>query len=346
MTIQRRRFLHLAAGAAAFPLMARAAKAETYPTRTITAIVPASAGGPTDTIGRIVAQHMQETLGQSIIIENVGGASGTIGTGRLMRSRPDGYIIGIGGVNHYVVNGAVYPLQYDLVKGFEPISMIATGPQLILSRNTLPAKDLKELLAWLKSNPDNVTFATGGVASPPHVSGLAFENAIGIKFQFVPFRGTAPAIQNMVGGHVDIIFDQASSTLSMVKNGSIRAYAVTAKERLASAPEIPTVDEAGLPGFYVSIWQGMWAPKGTPKEIIAKLNAAVVSALADPQVQKRLQEIGQELPTREQQTPEEFGAFHKAEVEKWWPIIKAAGLKWNELPWVSPLAFAPSSQLK
>ena len=336
MTIQRRRFLHLARA----PRLSRSWRGR-------------KGGDLSDTddhgdcsrvrrrphrhIGRIVAQHMQETLGQSIIIENVGGASGTIGTGRLMRSHPDGYIIGIGGVNHYVVNGAVYPLQYDLVKGFEPISMIATGPQLILSRNTLPANDLKELLAWLKSNPDNVTFATGGVASPPHVSGLAFENAIGMKFQFVPFRGTAPAIQNMVGGHVDIIFDQASSTLSMVKNGSIRAYAVTAKERLASAPEIPTVDEAGLPGFYVSIWQGMWAPKGTPKEIIAKLNAAVVSALADPQVQKRLQEIGQELPTREQQTPEGFGAFHKAEVEKWWPIIKAAGLKVE----LTPAGFRP-----
>jgi tripartite-type tricarboxylate transporter receptor subunit TctC len=327
MKLPRRRFLHLAAGAVALPALSRIARAQAYPTRTITAIVPASAGGPTDTIGRIVTQHMQATLGQSVVIENVGGASGTIGTTRVVRATPDGYTIGIGGVNHYVVNGAVYPLQYDLLKDFEPISMIATGPQLILSRNSIPATNLKELLAWLKVRPDSVTYATGGVASPPHVSGLAFQNVTGTKFQFVPFRGTAPAIQSMIGGHVDIIFDQASSTLSMVKSGSIRAYAVTAKARLASAPDIPTVDEAGLPGFHVSIWQGIWAPKGTPKEIVARLNAAVVSALADSQVQKRLQEIGQELPSREQQTTAGFGAFHKAEVEKWWPIIKAAGLK-------------------
>src|SRR5665647_2730069 len=202
MKIPRRRFLHLAAGAAALPVVSRIARADTYPARTITAIVPASAGGPTDTIGRIVAQHMQTTLGQSVVIENVGGASGTIGTGRVVRATPDGYTLGIGGVNHYVVNGAVYPLHYDLLKDFEPISMMATGPQLILSRDSIPAKDLKELLAWLKANPDTVTFATGGVASPPHVSGLAFQSMIGTKFQFVPFRGTAPAIQNLIGGHV------------------------------------------------------------------------------------------------------------------------------------------------
>jgi tripartite-type tricarboxylate transporter receptor subunit TctC len=198
---------------------------------------------------------------------------------------------------------------------------------LILSRNSLPAKNLQELIAWLKANPDNVTFGTGGLASPPHITGLSLEAVTGNKFQYVPFRGSAPALQNVLAGQLDMIIDQVSAALATARSGGARAYAVTAKERLASAPEIPTVDEAGLPGFYVSIWQGLWAPKGTPKDVIAKINAAVVEALADPAVQKKLNDIGQELPSREQQSPQGFGAYHKAEVEKWWPIIKAAGIK-------------------
>jgi tripartite-type tricarboxylate transporter receptor subunit TctC len=301
--------------------------AQNYPTRPITVTVPASAGGPTDTIARIVTARMQQTLGQSIIIENVGGASGTIATGKVVRADPDGYALIIGGVNHFVVNGAVYPLAYNLLNDFEPISMLATGPMVIMSRNSLPAKDLKELIAWLKANPENVTFGTGGLASPPHISGLSLEAVTGNKFQFVPFRGSAPALQNVLAGQLDIIIDQASSSLAMAKSGGVRAYALTSKARLASAPDIPTVDEAGLPGFYVSIWQAMWAPKGTPKDIIVKVNAAVREALADPAVQKKLADIGQELPTDEQQTPQGFGAYHKAETEKWTPIIKAANIK-------------------
>jgi tripartite-type tricarboxylate transporter receptor subunit TctC len=304
-----------------------AAAAQSYPTRPVTAIVPASAGGPTDTIGRIVMARAQQLLRQNIIIENVGGASGTIGTGRLVRAEPDGYTIGIGGPNHYVVNASVYPLTYDTVKDFEPISLLANGPMIIMSRNSLPAKNLTELVAWLKAQGDNVTFGTGGLASPPHISGLSLQTVTGTKFQFVPFRGSAPALQQVVGGQLDIIIDQASSAISIVKGGNVRAYAVTARQRLASAPDIPTVDEAGLPGFHVSIWQGGWAPKGTPKEIIAKLNAAIAGALADPAVQKRLAEIGQEMPGAEQMTPGGFGAFHKAEMDKWTPIIKAANIK-------------------
>jgi tripartite-type tricarboxylate transporter receptor subunit TctC len=317
----------LLCAAACLAALATSAAAQPYPARSITAIVPASAGGPTDTIGRIVMARVQQTLGQTIIIENVGGASGTIATGRVVRAEPDGYTLIIGGVNHFVVNGAVYPLNYDLVKDFEPISMLATGPMLILSRNTLPASNLAELIIWLKANPDTVTFGTGGLASPPHISGLSLEKATGNKFQFVPFRGSAPALQNVLAGQLDIIIDQASAALAIARSGGARAYAVTAKERLASAPDIPTVDEAGLPGFHVSIWQGLWAPKGTPKEIVMKINAAVVEALADPAVRTKLKDIGQELPTRAQQSPEGFGACHKTEVEKWWPIIKAAGIK-------------------
>ena len=226
-----------------------AASAQPIPTRPVTAIVPASAGGPTDTIGRIVMARAQQLLGQTIIIENVGGASGTIGTGRLVRADPDGYTIGIGGVNHYVVNASVYPLTYDTLKDFEPISLLATGPMLIMSRNSLPAKNLKEFIAWLKANPDNVTFGTGGLASPPHISGLSLQTVTGNKFQFVPFRGSAPALQQVLGSQLDMIIDQASAALSIAKGGGVRAYAVTSKQRLASAPDIPTVDEAGLPGL-------------------------------------------------------------------------------------------------
>jgi tripartite-type tricarboxylate transporter receptor subunit TctC len=303
------------------------ASAQSYPARPITAIVPASAGGPTDTIGRIVMARAQQLLGQNIIIENVGGASGTIGTGRLVRAEPDGYTIGIGGPNHYVVNQSVYPLTYDTVKDFEPISMLSNGPMIIMSRNSLPAKNLSELIAWLKGQGDNVTFGTGGLAAPGHIAGLSLQTVTGTKFQFVPFRGSAPALQQVVGGQLDIIIDQASAALSVAKGGNVRAYAVTAKQRLASAPDLPTVDEAGLPAFYVSIWQGVWAPKGTPKEILAKLNAAIAGALADPAVQKRLAEIGQEMPSAEQMTPDGFGAFHRAEMDKWTPIIKAANIK-------------------
>src|SRR5882762_8183583 len=303
------------------------AGAQIYPSRPITMIVPAAAGGPTDTIARILAQRMQVTLGQNVIIENVGGASGTLGTGRVVRAAPDGYTIGLGGWNHYVVNGAVYPLQYHLLNDFAPVSLIAAGPQLILSKKDIPANNLQELVAWLKARPDSVTFGTGGVAAPGHISGLSFQNVTGTKFVFVPHRGAGPAMQNLVAGQIDITFDQPTGALPQVKAGLIKAYAVTAKTRIASAPEIPTVDEAGLPGFYASIWHGLWVPKATPKDIIVKLNAAIVDALADAGVRQRLADLGQDIPPREQQNPEALGTFHKAEIEKWWPIIKAANIK-------------------
>ena len=297
--------------------------AQIYPSRPITVVVGFSAGGPTDVLARLLAERMRVSLGQIVIVENVTGVSGTVGVGRVARAAPDGYTLSIGDLSTHVVNGAIYPLPYDLLKDLEPVALLPSNPQLIVARNTVPAKDLKELVAWLKANPDR-SFGTAGVGSPPHVSGIYFENSTGAHLQFVPYRGGGPALQDLLAGQIDLMINQAIFALPQVREGRIRAYAVTAKTRMPSAPDIPTVDEAGLPGFYVSIWRGLWVPKGTPKDVIAKLNAAVVDALADPAVRQRLADLGQELPPREQQTPEALGAFHKAEIEKWWQIGRAS----------------------
>jgi len=317
------------AACAASLAMAGQGLAQTYPSRPIVVIVPASAGGPTDTIARIVAERMGAALGGNVVIENVGGASGTIGTGRVVRSPPDGYTIGIGGWNHYVVNAGIYPnLPYDFIKDFEPVAQLASGPQILISRKSVPAANLQELVAWLKAQP-MVTMSTGGVGAPGHVSGISLQQRIGVNFQFIPYRGSAPALQDVVAEHIDTIFEQTSTALTQIRGGTVKAYAVTASTRLALLPDLPTVDEAGLPGFHVSVWQGMWAPKGTPKDVIAKLNAAVVQALADPRVKARFAEIAQEVPPAGQQTVEGFAAYHKAEMEKWVPIIKSANITPN-----------------
>jgi tripartite-type tricarboxylate transporter receptor subunit TctC len=314
-------------GAVALLLQVVAAVAQNYPSRPITMIVPFSAGGPTDTIARIMAERVRGPLGQTVVIENVTGAAGSIGVGRVARSAPDGYTLSIGHWSTHVVNGAIYSLPYDVFNDFEPISLIASNPQLVISKLGVPATNLKELIAWSKANQDKLSVGTAGAGSASHVSGVYFQNTLGARFQFIPYRGAAPALQDVMAGQVDIMFDQAANSLPQVRGRTIRAYAVTAKKRLVSAPDIPTVDEAGLPDFYIAVWHGVWAPKGTPKEVIGKLTAAVREALADPAVQKRLVELGQDIPPPEQQSPEALAAYHKAEIDKWWPIIKAANIK-------------------
>ncbi len=321
-----RRWLLMAASVAA-SFAAYPATAQPYPSRPITMIVPASAGGPTDAIGRVLAERMGAALGQTVLIDNVAGAGGSIGVGKVARATPDGYTLGIGQWSHYVLNGATYQLQYDLLADFLPVGMVVTGPLILAARKNLPADDARSLVAWLKANPDKATAGTGGVGSPPHISGIFFQKMTGTSFQFVPYRGTAPAMRDLVAGQIDIMLDQASNVLPQLSGGTIKGFAVTAKERLASAPNLPTVDEAGLPGLYVSVWHGVWAPKRTSADVIAKLNAAMVKSLAEPVTKEKLAALGQDIPPADQLTPQALGAWQKAEIEKWWPIVKAAGIK-------------------
>ncbi len=301
--------------------------AQAYPARPVVMVVPFSAGGPTDTLARIMAERMGRAMGGTMVVENTVGAAGSIGVGRVARATPDGYTVGIGHWSTHVVNGAIYPLQYDLQKDFDPVALIASNPQLVVSKNAVPAKDLNELVAWVKANSGKVTAGTAGLGAASHVTGIYFQNSTGAKLQFIPYKGTGPALLDLMAGHIDIMFDQASNSLPHARAGKLRAYAVTAKTRLPAAPDIPTVDEAGLPGLYIAIWHGLWLPRGAPREVLARLNAAAVESLADPAVRKRLGDMGQELPPREQQTPEALGSYHKAEIDKWWPIIRAAGIK-------------------
>lgn len=325
MKLPRRNFLQLAAGAAALPAVARGAWAQAYPSRPVTIVVPFAAGGPTDTLARILAERMRVSLGQTIVIENAVGAAGSIGVTRVARAVPDGHTISIGHLGTHVINGAIYTLSYDLLKDFEPVGLIADHPSLVVSKNAVPAKDLRELLAWAKSN--GASAGTSGTGAVTHVAGILFQKLTGAQLRYVPYRGAGPAMQDLVAGQIDLMFDQASNSLPHVRGGRIRAYAVMDKQRLNAASDIPTVDEAGLPDFHISVWHALWAPKGTPKDVIAKLNTAMVDALADPAVRARLVDLGQELPARDRQTPEALAAYHKAEIEKWWPIVKAANVK-------------------
>jgi len=301
--------------------------AQPSPSRPITLIVPFAAGGPTDTLARILSERIATELRATVVVENVAGASGSIAGARAARATPDGTTITIGHWGTHVLNGAVLKLPYDVVSDFEPVAMIAMGTQLIVGRKSLEANNLKELIAWLKANPGKATAGTSGAGTGAHVAGVFFKEKTGADFQFVPYRGAGPAMIDLVAGQIDIMFDQAANSLAHAKSGAIKAFAVTSPTRLPSAPDIPTVDEAGLPGLYISYWHGVWAPKGTPKEIVAKLNAAIVSVLADAFVKQRFAELGQEIPLSDQQTPAALAAFQKAETEKWWPIVKAADIK-------------------
>jgi tripartite-type tricarboxylate transporter receptor subunit TctC len=323
----RRRFLGLTAGAAALPAISRMAWAQSYPTRPITIVVPVAPGGATDVIARNLAERMKTFLGRPVIIENVTGAGGTIGVGRVARAAPDGYTLSLGQNGSHVTSGATYPVRYDLLADFQPVALLATAPYLLLAKNAMPADDLKGFIAWLKANPDKGTQGIGGVGGPDHIGGILLQKETGTRFGFVPYRGGAPALLDLAAGQIDMAFIDPSAGLSQVRAGLVKVYAVTAATRLSSAPEIPTVDEAGLPGFHVSQWWGLWVPMSTPKDIITKLNAAAVAALADSDLRARLAELGLEIFAPDQQTPEALRALQKAEIEKWWPIIKEAGIK-------------------
>jgi tripartite-type tricarboxylate transporter receptor subunit TctC len=301
--------------------------ADTFPSHPITIIVPFAAGGPSDAMMRIMAERMQRTLGETLLIENVTGAGGSLGVGRTVRAAPDGYTIGFGHLGTNVANGAIYKLGYDLVADLEPVVLLPSNPMIIVSKNAVPAKSLKELLAWMKAKPAPTTAGTAGAGSGSHIAGLYFENVTGIKLQYVPYRGTAPALNDLVAGQIDIIVDQTSNSISQVRAGTIRAYAVTDDKRVDSAQDIPTTDEAGLPGFHMTLWSGLWVPKDTPKAIIAKLNAAAVDALNDPGVRTKMENLGLQMPANDQLTPEALGSWQKAEIAKWWPMLRAANVK-------------------
>lgn len=298
-----------------------------YPSRTVTLVVPFPAGGPTDTIGRVLADGLQASLGQPVIIENVPGATGSIGTAKVARASADGYTLILGTVATHVFNGAAYTLNYDVVRDFEPISLIASDPQVIAVRKDFPATDLKQLIGWLRTNPDKATAGTAGVGSTSHISAVNFQKLTGTQFRFVPYRGLGPAMRDLMSGHIDILFDLAANSIPQAKAGSINALAVTGPARLFSAPEIPTVDEAGLTGFHFVNWHAVWAPRGTPADVNAKLNAAMRKTLADPTTAKRLADIGQQLPPPERQSAETLAAYQQAEIVRWWPVIKGAEIK-------------------
>jgi tripartite-type tricarboxylate transporter receptor subunit TctC len=323
MRLPRRKFLQFAGAAATAQAFSRVAVAQAYPTRPITMIVPFAAGGTSDVIGRVLAARMRDSLKQSVIIENVSGADGSIGTGRTARARPNGYTIDLGSMATHVMIGAVYSLPYDVLNDFEPVSPVVRASFILFARKTMPANDLNEMIAWLKANPKASAAYTVVMT---HLLTESLKRETGTQITLIPYRGNAPALQDLLAGHIDLTFD-SSVRLPLARAGSIKAYAVTSDRRFAGAPDIPTFREMGLPALSYSEWWGLFVPKGAPKDVIGKLNAAVVEALGDPAVQSRLAEIGAETFPQERQTPEALRALVKADAEKWWPIIKEFGIK-------------------
>ena len=303
------------------------AAAQTWPSRPVTVIVPFPAGGATDTLTRYLAEQMRPILGQAIVIENVGGAAGSLGVGRAVRSPADGYTLSIGTSTTHMLIGGLYTLQFDLLRDLEPVILIGSEPLLIVGKKSFPADDLKGLIAWLKANPDKASVGIAGVGAAGHLTGISLQRETGTKFQFVPYRGNGPAMQDLLSGQIDFMIEPASNFKSLLAAGSVKPFAITGKTRLKSAAAIPTADEAGLPGFFGSLWYGLWVPKDTPKEITAKLNAAMVQVLAEPAVKQRFEELGIEITPLPQQSPEALRAYQKLEAERWWPIIKASNIK-------------------
>jgi tripartite-type tricarboxylate transporter receptor subunit TctC len=306
---------------------AGAVAAQGYPTRPITVIVPFPAGGATDTLARFLGEKMRAILGQPVIVENVAGAAGSIGVGRAVRSPADGYTLSIGTSTTHMLTGGLYTLPFDLLKDLDPVILIGSEPLLFVGKKSLPANDLKGLIAWLKANPDKASVGIAGVGAAGHIAGISFQTETGTRFQFVPYRGNAPAMQDLLAEQIDFMIEPSSNFKSMVGAGSVKPLAITGRTRLPSSPEIPTADEAGLPGFFASLWYGLWVPKETPKDVIAKLNATMVRVLADPSVKERFAELGVQTAPLDQQSPEALRTFQKAEAERWWPIIKASNIK-------------------